>query len=173
MGSFDDLLDEIREAGLSDDLLGRLKSATAASPIRAERDEWKTKAEQAAAEARELRAAVMSTTFKDAGISINPAALNLPADLDFRNVEAVREWGSTMGLVSTQSTPPLTPPSEQQGARSFHAPDAGAGEPDLDATKMAEMAALRDKIYSHGRPPNMQDVYAAARAAGWEDTRGR
>lgn len=173
MGSFDELLGEFEEAGVSADLLSRLKAATAASPIRQERDAARAEAEAARQEAAEFRAAVMATSFKEAGITINPAALNLPADLDFRNVEAVREWGSQMGLVSTQTTPPSTPPSEQRGAESFHAPGAGAGEPDLEATRIREMADLRTKRYAHGMAPDLQDVLNAASAAGWEDTRGR
>lgn len=173
MGSYEDLMAEFEEAGTDPGLLARLKAATAASPIRAERDDWKAKAEAAAAQAAEMRAAVMGQTFKEAGITVNPSALNLPADLDFRDVEKVREWGAGMGLVQTQTPAPLTPPNEQQGARSFLAPGAGAGEPDLEATRNREMADLRNKRYAHGQAPDMRDVYNAASNAGWEDTRGR
>lgn len=174
MGQFEELLGEIEDAGLSPELLGRLKNATAASPIRAERDAAKAEAEAARREAAELKAYAMRATFKEAGIAINPAALNLPADLDYKNAEAVRTWGTEMGLISTTSQPPpTTPPNEQHGAQSFIDPGAGSGNPDLEATKLREMADLRHKRYGHGQAPDLRDVLQAAAAAGWEDTRGR
>lgn len=153
MSSFDDLMSEVLEATGDETIVSRIKEATAASPLRKERDEWKTKAEQIAEEAKGLKDAVLQGTFKQAGIGINPAALAIPADLDFKSAEAVRAWGESMGLVAPATAPPTPQEQQNQIART------GGG---------ANSAAAIDKpALQVQSAKSLKDLVSQAQASGW------
>lgn len=153
MSSFDDLMAEVLDATGDETIVNRIKEATAASPLRKERDDWKSKAEQAAQEAAELRGAVMSSTFTQAGIKVAPQALNIPADLDYKNAEAVRAWGEQMGLVAPQEAEPTAQEQKDQIART------GSG---------ANSAAAIDQAQTNlSGAKSLEDLMNQAKAAGW------
>lgn len=118
MPSVEEHLNALAEQGTPDEVIAELRKAYEASPIRQERD-------AARAEATTLRSKLAETNFKAAGVKVNPAALNVPSDLDVTDVEKVKGWAGEMGLVETK---PDTPPEELETHQRIASASTGAGE---------------------------------------------
>lgn len=152
--TFDDLMQEARDAGVDDAWLERVQAATAASPLRKERDELKAALQEATEKATKFGAAALNAQFAALGIKVKPDALRLPDDLDPLDTEKVREWAVGMGLADPP--PPAVPP-EEQAAHQRLAEAAAAGGVAPPAT------AARDEIMS---ATSADEFWAKARAAG-------
>lgn len=137
---FDDWLADLAERGLDPEDVETGRQLMAASPIRKERDEWKTKAES-------FRAAALRSTFKDVGIKLSPDVLRIPDDLD-PDVDKVREWAVKGGLIEAPA-----PTAEQQAA------EEELNE-DLDASERVAAAHAGAKASHSG-------VITPDDAAGW------
>lgn len=146
---FEALIGELREAGLDDDYIDRLERATAASPIRKERDAFKAQAEQALAEAKRYQQVVAGQRFKEFGIKVRPEHLRTPDDLDWADESKVKEWATGAGLIEPPD-PNATTPEVDGHSRVVDAAlgaAANAGRPDMhealaNAKSEAEIMAL-------------------------------
>lgn len=157
MSAFDDLIKEGESAGISAEFLERVKAATDASPLRAENKALKEKTEADAAALAKYRAAATSAGLKAAGIAVDASAFNLPADLDMGDVEAVKAWGVTVGLVAKVEAPATS-------AQDKAALDA-LGKP-VEGTPVNREAADRAGVQS------FTDLVDVARNTGYVDTGG-
>ena len=108
--SWEALKRDMQDAGVTDDFIGRIEAANAASPLRKEMGEWKTKAEQAAEKAARYEKAAIGQFLSSNGFKGKPDALNIPADLDPLDPTALQSWAVDMGLIE----PPAPSTEEQQ-----------------------------------------------------------
>lgn len=152
---FEALIGELEEAGLDESYIDRLKSATAASPIRKERDQFKADLATALAQRDQFRSKALVASFKDLGIKVSPTALRMPDDLDVTDDAALRTWAEGAGLVDP---PPVTTasPAEQQAHQQAAAAANGAGVNTAQPT-------TADVIANANTP---EEVMAALVAAG-------
>lgn len=98
MSEFDDTIAQLLDDGaISEDDAQRLRDA---SPLRRERDEAKTAAEQARTEAATLRARLAEDAFAKAGVPGKPGAYSLPADLDVTDPAKIAEWAHENGIAA-------------------------------------------------------------------------
>lgn len=99
MSSFDELLAEAEEAGVASDLIERFRAASEASPLRKELKDTKAQVQAAIERAQKAEQVALATQFKELGIKAKPSAFNLPADLDFTDQDALREWAVDQNLI--------------------------------------------------------------------------
>lgn len=120
MPDLEALLADFAERGLSDEDIAELREATSATPLRKELKEVTSRN-------RELEGRIMKSTFAGLGITLDPAALNIPSDLDSTDPEKVRAWAESMNLPGLT---PETPPSDDSAAlQRLNQTEAGAGAP--------------------------------------------
>lgn len=123
--SFEDLLAEAEEVGVDPDLIERLRAASAASPLRAEKKQAEERAAAALERAIKAENAALTSTFEKLGIKAKPSAFNLPEDLDRTDFDAVQGWAVEQGLAEP---PKADVPVEHLDAEDrIHAATAGAG----------------------------------------------
>lgn len=158
MSAFDDLLAELRDAGVQDNYIDRLKAASDGSPLRKERDEWKTKAETAMQEAQRYRTATIGGFLTQLGFAGNPDALNIPAELE-PNRDAVTGWAVEMGLVAKPEPSPeeQARAAEEAGHERVVAATAGAQAP------LPKQDEARAKVLAAGTEA---EFWKAAQEAG-------
>lgn len=137
---FDDWLNDLAERGLDAEDVETGRQLMAASPIRKERDEWKSKAEA-------FRTAALRSTFRDVGIKFSPDVLRIPDDLE-PDADKVREWAVRGGLIEAPAPSP-----EQQAAEEEL-------ESDLDASDRVAAAHA-------GAAPSHSGVITPDDAAAW------
>lgn len=109
--AFDDLMQEARDAGVDPDWVDRVEKASAGSPLRRERDEARQQLEKAIEDSTRFRSAALGSQFKELGIEVEPAALNIPSDLDPLDQEKVREWA--VGMKLAKPPEPAVPPEQE------------------------------------------------------------
>jgi len=149
--AFDDLLQELADAGVQDDYIERLRAASAGSPLRKERDEARQQAEQALADANRFKTAALRSVFKDIGVAVKPDALNIPPDLDPLDADKVREWAVGMGLA--EPPPPATPDEELAAHQRVADASGGSGTP-------APNPDLASRIKAAKSPEEVMAIYA-------------
>lgn len=150
---FEDLIAEMEDAGVDSAVIDKAKEAFAASPLRKELADSKAEVAAAIERATKAETGLLSSTFKELGITAKPTAFNLPADLDRMDPEAVRGWAVDQGLIE----PPQANVDEQtlDTLDRVHAASIGAGATATDPT-----AALVDGNLSR------EEFYATAKAHG-------
>lgn len=99
-----DLLDELKEAGLDDDWIDRIRDWNAASPLRKAAKSAEDRAREAEEKYARLHKVAINAAFKEAGIRVNPALLSLPDDLDITDQQAFNKWAIDNGLRDSNST---------------------------------------------------------------------
>lgn len=154
---FEELLEEMREAGLDESYISDLENAWKASPIRAERDEARAQAQAALDEANRYRSVVAASRFRDLGIRIKPDALRTPEDLDWTDEDKVRSWAQDSGLIDP--APPAgdnISDEERQAHERINESMHGAIPPGVREDVTAQIAAAQSP----------EEVMALVRAAG-------
>lgn len=120
--AFEQLLEEMADAGVDESWIGRLEAASAGSPLRQEIRDLKAERDSLRERTEALTGSVRQQTFKEAGITMNPDLLKLPDDLDVTDVEAVKAWGIEQKLLEPQ---PSVSSEELEGQDAIT--NAGAG----------------------------------------------
>lgn len=105
---FTELFTEAKAAGIDPEWLTRLEKSFEASGLRQDLKDTRDKYAAAMADNRTLRTGLLNGEFTKLGISIKPAALNIPDDLDASDPDKVSTWATEMGLYSP---PPTTDPA--------------------------------------------------------------
>jgi hypothetical protein len=108
MSKFDELLQEMLDAGVQEDFVDRLRQASDGSPLRKERDE-------AVKEAGRLRGFATKSAFSKVGIKVSPEVLSLPKDLDVTDEALVREWAEKHGIVEPEPKPEASAAELEEG----------------------------------------------------------
>lgn len=152
---FEDLIAEMEEAGVDPAFIDKAKEAFAASPLRKELADTKAEVAAAIERAQKAESGLLTTTFKELGITAKPTAFNLPDDLDRLDPEAVRGWAVDQGLIA--------------------APEANATDENLDALDRIAAASVGAGASSAADPgaallnPNLSrdEFYAQAKATGF------
>lgn len=97
---FEDLLKELADEGSIDkEAFDRITEASKGSPLRRERDDAVRRAETAEAQAKTYRDGAIKAQLAKHELKLNPAALNLPDDLDVTDDKAMRDWLVTAGAI--------------------------------------------------------------------------
>lgn len=107
---FSELFEEARDSGVDPNWLEKLQTTFEASPLRAEIKASKEEAKRLREEAQTLRQGLLKDRFSGLGIKLNPSVLNIPDDLNPADVENVKTWAVSMGLIEDA---PTTPPAER------------------------------------------------------------
>lgn len=150
MSTFDDLLQEARDAGVDPDWLERFEKASAGSPLRQEKKQLETQLQEITSQAQRYRTAALGSQFQQLGIKVKPDALNIPTDLDPLDNEAVQTWAVGMGLADPP--PPPVPTEDQQGHQALVDASAGAtGTPRHDARASALEAQTEEEFWARAR----------------------
>lgn len=150
MSSFDDLLQEARDAGVDSDWLERFEKASAGSPLRQEKKALQDQLEQATTQAQRYRSFALTGQFEKLGVKVKPDALNIPTDLDPLDDEKVRDWAVGMGLA--EPPPPSVSAQDQQGHQALVDASAGAtGTPRFDARQSVLEAQTEEEFWARAR----------------------
>ena len=96
-----DFFTSLENEGVDPALISRIRDFSKASPLRHAKKQAEKTAQELAEENEKLRKVVLKNTFKDAGVRIDPSLLNLPPDLDYASVDAVKTWATQSNLLST------------------------------------------------------------------------
>lgn len=159
---FDALIGELEEAGLDESYIDRLRSVTAASPIRKERDAYKADAIAALDRAQRAEAKALAASFRDMGITMKPSALRLPDDLDVTDDDKLRAWATDAGLIAAvQSVDQSMSNEERQAHANVAAASAGATTPPAANSKESLLARL-----DPAKGLTEEQFWAEARSAG-------
>lgn len=122
MTKFDDTIAALKERyGISEDDAETLKDA---SSLRQELEDERTKRKTAEGDAGKLRTAALKAQFAKHDVGLNPAHLNIPANLDVTDDEQVKDWLVEAGAVKPE--PPVSDGEFEQHERVAAAGD-GAG----------------------------------------------
>lgn len=156
--SWDALKADLRDAGVTDDFIGRIEAANAASPLRKELGEWKSQAETLKGEVQKFRNNAISGVLQQHGFTGRADALNIPADLDPNDPNKVTEWAAEMGLIQ-----PPAPSSEEQQRQAELAAHQRIAEVGAGAAPPPAAAQTRDDILSAG---NAKEFWEKAQQAG-------
>ncbi len=154
--TYDDLIAEGATLGVDADYLARLTAAAEASPLRTENKSLKEKAAADAIELAAFKEAQTAASFKAAGILVDPKALALPADLDIKDVEAVKAYGMTVGLVAKPATPP-TPDADKAALEALGGKAPAGDAPDRSLIDLSGVKSF-------------EDLKSNAQAGGWSNS---
>lgn len=147
--TFDDLLQEARDAGVDADWLDRFEKASSGSPLRQEKKQLEAELQQRTDEAQRYRTFALTGQFEKLGVKVKPDALNIPGDLDPLDDEKVREWAVGMGLA--EPPPPPTPPEVQDAHQRLVDTTTGGGTPvTQDARAEVLQATTREEFLAKG-----------------------
>ena len=101
-----DIFEEALEQGMDPTWVERFRAFNDGSPIRKENKTMDKQLKEARDENARLRKSVLATNFEKVGIGVDPSVLNLPEDVDYTNVDSLREWAQKTKLISTEPSAP-------------------------------------------------------------------
>lgn len=152
---FEDLIAEMEEAGVDSAFIERAREAFDASPLRQELKTTKAEVAAAIERAQKAETGLLSSTFKELGITAKPTAFALPADLDRTDRDAVQAWAVDQGLIA--------PPAPNADSQTLDAYDRIAA-----ASNGAAAAGAAGDPAAALLNPNLteEEFWAQAEAAG-------